>query len=151
MKLLNTFANKSFLMEKVGPYTLLNKELPVDRKTNKASWECSMLVREAVLLGTPKVSVLEASKSGRKLLEESFFKVKVDGTPVYGPVPLLAPHPKIPAVSSTFWFMGIEDDVPQGIFVSNGFMVEAEIECPRTIEDFPRIWISIDADLYRTI
>lgn len=151
MKLLNTFAGKTFPMEKVGPYTILEGQLSVEKKANSISWECTMFVREAILLGVPKVKVLEASKAAQRLLEESLLKIKVDGATVYGPVPLLAAHPRIPAVSSTFWFMGVEDDVPQGIFVSHGFRIEAEIECPRTIEDFPRIGISVEADLYRTI
>jgi hypothetical protein len=151
MKLLNTLTPKAYPMQKLGPYTGFHAELEVDKRVAKVEWTCSALVKEAVLLGLPKVEVLKASNSGRKLLEDATLSIKIDTEPVYGPFPLLATHLPVPPLRNPCWFIGIEDDVDRGIFISNGYTIQVVVECPRAIEDFPKIGITLEAELYQTI
>jgi hypothetical protein len=151
VKLLNTAANYAYRVANLRPYTEFHAELLLEKKATQIEWMCETFVKEAVLLGLPKVEILEASKDGRKLLEDATLSIRIDGLLVYGPVPLLAVHQPVPPLRNSCWFTGIEDDVDRGIFICNGFKVTAVVECPRAIEDIPRIGVTLEAELYQTI
>lgn len=151
MKLINQYSEKSFPMEKVGPYTTPRGELLIEKKEQSIEWCCEMEIPAAVLLGAPAVEVLEASRGGRRLLEECLLSILIDGEPALKQVPLLGPYLRIKAIQKNCFFVGSENDELKGIFIVNGTWLKAVVTAPRTIEDMPKIRISVEAELYRMI
>jgi hypothetical protein len=151
MKLVNTTTEKSYPMQRVGPYTVPRGELRIEGKERSIEWHCNdLLATDAVLLGAPKVEVLEASKEARHLLTECLLFVLIDGESILESASLMcAEHPRLRPGKGNFWFVGSENDEPRGIFIVNGTYLEAVVRAPRTIPVIPRIWITIEAELYR--
>lgn len=149
MNLVNMENGKAYPMKKVGPYTLFNGELAIDRSEQSAEWISKSKVFEAILLGSPKVEVLEATEEGRALLADCYLEIMMDREPTSSVLSLMGENQKITmAEAQRFWFGGVEGAEAKGIFLPNGTLVQAIVRRPRKIESILRIRITIEAELY---
>lgn len=149
MDLMNMTTKKVYPMKKVGPYTLFTGELAIDRAEQSVEWYSQSKVYEAVLLGAPKVEVLEGSKEGHGLLRDCLLEIRIDGAPASATLALLGEkHTLSMGSAERFWFGGVEGESVRGIFLSNGSLVQAIVRSPRKVQSTTRIRITIEAELY---
>jgi len=149
MQLMNMSTKAPYPMDKVGPYTLFKGELAIDRSEQSIEWSSKSKVYEAVLLGSPKVEVLEASEEGLKLLNDCYLEILIDRDPSASVLSLMGENQRITMPEAVrFWFGGIEEGNVKGVFLSNGSILQAIVRSPRRIDSVPRIRITIEADLY---
>lgn len=156
MKLFNRNINTAFPIEKISAYEVLSGELQLREKEQSLRWEASLPIIEAVLLGKPKIQVIDETKEGSELLHDSLLLVKINGEPALGPVPLMGGHARMASQEGLHsWFdADFEDGSKNGIFIVHSAIVEATILSPWAIETghrVPKIRVTIEADLCRTI
>jgi len=156
MKLINRAIRSAFPIEKIFPYENFRGELQLKDKEQSLRWELSIPIIEAVLLGKPKIEVLQETKDGSELLHDSLLLIKVNGEPALGPVPLMGEHGRMTSQEGLHgWFdADLEDGSKPGIFIANNDIVEVTVLSPWAIETghlLPRIRVTIEADLCRTI
>ena len=150
MKLVNLISQKGYPMERVGPFQGLAGELVLKGRRSVLEWTVSIMARQAVLAGVPEVRILEACPEDRLLLEEAKLSLLLDGEPAVDRRPLLGEHGPIPpAHDKRHWMMAIDQDLPRGVFMTNGTVVEAVVTLPQAPHGAPRIGVRLAGDVYQ--
>lgn len=149
MQLMNMMTKQPYPMKKIGPYTLFSGELVIDKPEQSVNWPSKSKVYEAVLLGAPKIEVLEASEDGRKLLNNCYLEILIDGEPTSSVLALMGDNKTIMmGEERKSWFGAVDDGNVKGVFLSNGAVVQAIVRCPQKSDSIPRIRITIEAELH---
>lgn len=155
MKLINRAMALSFQIEKIGPYAL-QEDLQLKEKEQTIRWEISTQIIEAVLLGKPKIEMIQQTKEGDDLLNDSLLLIKVNGEPAYGPIRILGDHGRMSSQEGIHCWLDadLEDGSKRGIFITNKDVLEVTVLSPWVIAAghiLPKIHVTIEADLCRTI
>jgi len=154
VKLINQITEKAYPMQRVGPYTTARGELRIEKKEQAIEWHCDDLgEKDAVLLGAPRIEVIEASTGAKNFLKECLLFISSDGEPMCEGIPLMGTElPRLrPCTKDRVFFAASEDDEPRGIFITNGTWLKAVVKASRVIEEMPKIRITIEAELYRAL